>query len=68
MFLPLCDFSATLVLSESQARAGLAWYNQPAQPTGAPTPLHPIGPAVLAVGQVISQRRRAQRSRATPAA
>ena len=52
--LPLCDFSATLVLSESQARAGLAWYNQPAAPTGAPTPLHPIGPAALTVGQVIT--------------
>jgi MYXO-CTERM domain-containing protein len=54
VFLPLCDFSATLVLSESQAEAGLAWYNQPAQPTGAPAPLHAIGPAVLGVGQVIS--------------
>ena len=54
VFLPLCDFSATLVLSESSAQAGLAWYNQPAEQTGAPTPLHAIGPAVLTVGQVIT--------------
>jgi MYXO-CTERM domain-containing protein len=54
VFLPLCDFSATLVLSESQAQAGLAWYNQPAAPTGAPMPLYAIGPAVLQVNQVIT--------------
>ena len=63
MFLPLCDFSATLVLSESQAQAGLAWYNEPATPTGAPTPLHPIWPRRARRRAGDQQRRRAQRSR-----
>lgn len=34
-FSPLCDFDATLVLSESQAQAGIGWYNVPASPTAA---------------------------------
>jgi hypothetical protein len=56
VFLPLCDFQATLVLSQSQAQAGINWYNQPAAPTGPPpaTDLHPIGAAILTVGQTIS--------------
>src|SRR5215212_7056770 len=54
VFLPLCDFAATLVLSESQAQAGIAWYNQPAAATGAPPVWYSIGPPVLAVGQVIT--------------
>jgi hypothetical protein len=53
-FLPLCDFQATLVLSESQATAGIAWYNQPAAPTGPPPTFYPIGPASLTVGQTIA--------------
>src|SRR4051812_35109648 len=36
-FSPLCGFQASLVLSKSQAKAGLAWYNVPASPTAAPT-------------------------------
>jgi hypothetical protein len=55
-FQPVCDFQATLVLSESQASAGIAWYNQPASPTGPPpaSDLHPIGPATLTLGQAIT--------------
>ena len=53
-FMPLCDFQVTLVLSESQAAAGLAWYNVPAAATGAPAAVYPIGPATLAVGQAIT--------------
>jgi MYXO-CTERM domain-containing protein len=53
-FLPLCDFQATLVLSQSQAAAGLAWYNQPAAPTGPPATVYPIGAATLTLGQTIT--------------
>ena len=53
VFLPLCDFAATLVLSESQAGGGLAWYNQPTSPTAAPT-FYQINPFPMAVGQVIT--------------
>jgi len=44
LFSPLCNFTATLVLSESQAAAGLAWYNVPADPTQAPDALHQVLP------------------------
>jgi MYXO-CTERM domain-containing protein len=54
VFLPLCDFQATLVLSQSQAVAGLAWYNQPAAPTGPPAVVYPIGAATLTLGQTIT--------------
>lgn len=53
VFLPLCDFQATLVLSQSQAQAGLDWYNVPASPTAAPT-IYPIGTPPLAVGATVS--------------
>jgi MYXO-CTERM domain-containing protein len=52
VFLPLCDFQATLVLSESRERAGLAWYN--ATGTGIPATIHPIGPATFPLGQVVT--------------
>ena len=55
VFLPLCDFAATLVLSESQAQGGLAWYNVPATgaSTTAPaaTATYQIGPFPMPVGQ-----------------
>ena len=56
VFLPLCDFAATLVLSESQAKGGLAWYNVPAagMSTTAPTAIYQIGPFPMLVGQVIT--------------
>lgn len=53
VFSPLCNFTATLVLSQSSATAGLAWYNVPADPTATPV-VHPIGPAAATVGQVIT--------------
>jgi hypothetical protein len=56
VFLPLCDFAATLVLSESQADGGLAWYNVPATgaSTTAPAAIYQIGPFPMLVGQVIT--------------
>jgi MYXO-CTERM domain-containing protein len=53
-FSPLCDFEAALVLSESSAKAGIAWYNVPATATGAPSAVYMIVPPGTAVGQVIS--------------
>jgi hypothetical protein len=41
-FSPRCDFEATLVLSESQAAAGLAWYNVPADPEAPPTAIYDL--------------------------
>jgi MYXO-CTERM domain-containing protein len=52
-FLPLCNFQATLVLSQSQAMAGIAWYNVPASATATPT-LYVIGTPPLALGQTIA--------------
>jgi hypothetical protein len=56
VFLPLCDFKATLVQSQSSAAAGIDWYNQPTTPSGPPpaASLNPIGPAVMTVGQTIT--------------
>ena len=33
-FSPLCEFSATLVLKDSSANAGISWYNTTAGATG----------------------------------
>src|SRR5450432_1627942 len=54
VFAPQCDFSATLVLSQSQAQAGIAWYNVPQSPTAAPANVYTILPAGTPVGQVIT--------------
>jgi MYXO-CTERM domain-containing protein len=54
-FSPLCDFTATLVLSQSSAAAGLAWYNVPASPTAKPDKLFQIVPEASAVtGQTVN--------------
>ena len=55
-FSPLCDFDATLVLSQSQALAGIAWYNVPASDT-AQIPLadmHMIVPPGTPLNTVVS--------------
>jgi hypothetical protein len=57
-FLPLCNFQATLVLSQSQAPGGLAWYNVPdtatdPNHTAAPT-VNLIGAFPMTVGQTIA--------------
>jgi hypothetical protein len=52
-FLPLCDFTATLVVRESGATAGIAWYNVPAADTGPPAQIQVIVSAAT-VGQVIT--------------
>jgi hypothetical protein len=54
VFLPLCDFQATLVLSQSQAQAGLAWYNVPTDPMATPVAVYPIGQPAAVVGQTIN--------------
>jgi MYXO-CTERM domain-containing protein len=53
VFLPLCDFQATLVLQQSQAMAGLAWYNVPTSPTAAPI-VYPVGTPPLTVGATVT--------------
>ncbi|HEX3777160.1 MAG TPA: hypothetical protein VHV51_21955, partial [Polyangiaceae bacterium] len=53
VFAPQCDFSATLVLSQSGAMAGIAWYNVPTSPTAAPDNVYTIVPAGTPVGQMI---------------
>jgi MYXO-CTERM domain-containing protein len=53
-FLPLCDFQATLVLSQSGAYGGIAWYNTTAGATGAPANVYQIGGFPLVVGNTIT--------------
>jgi MYXO-CTERM domain-containing protein len=53
-FLPLCDFKATLVLSQSQAGGGIAWYNTTTGATGVPAASYQIGPFPMLVGQTIA--------------
>ena len=55
-FLPLCDFQATLVLSQSGAYGGIAWYNTTAGATGAPAAanIYQIGGFPLTVGMTIT--------------
>jgi MYXO-CTERM domain-containing protein len=52
-FMPLCDFQATLVLDQSNADAGLGWYNVPASPTAVPT-TYLIGTSAIMLGQTIT--------------
>lgn len=60
VFSPLCDFEAALVLSESQAAAGISWYNvavdePPApEPLSAPDQLFEIVPEGSDIGALIS--------------
>jgi hypothetical protein len=54
VFSPRCDFRAALVLSESQALAGVAWYNVPSDPNAAPAEVFTIVPPETPVGQVIT--------------
>ena len=57
VFSPMCDFSAGLILSQSQGLAGVAWYNVPADPTAIPDKIYQILPpsnTVPATGGVIS--------------
>ena len=44
VFSPLCNFTATLVMSEAGAAAGLAWYNVPVDPNVAPAEIFQILP------------------------
>ncbi|HEY7376549.1 MAG TPA: MYXO-CTERM sorting domain-containing protein [Polyangia bacterium] len=53
-FLPLCDFQATLVLSQSGAQGGIAWYNTTAGATGTPANVYQIGGFPLTVGVTIT--------------
>ncbi len=57
-FMPLCNFQATLVLSQSQANGGLGWYNVPdatADPNHTQTPtVYPIGIFPMQLGAVVA--------------
>ena len=46
-FLPLCNFQAALVLQQSQAKGGLAWYNVPSTATD---PMHTAKPTINLIG------------------
>ena len=47
--MPLCDFQATLVLSQSSAEGGLGWYNVPDATTD---PNHTQTPTVYQIGTI----------------
>jgi MYXO-CTERM domain-containing protein len=51
-FMPLCDFQATLVLSQSSAQGGLAWYN--VADTAVPPTLYTIGTFPMAIGSTVN--------------
>lgn len=53
-FSPLCGFKAELVLSQSSARAGLAWYNVPSDPLAVPTELFAVVEETTMVGATLS--------------
>jgi MYXO-CTERM domain-containing protein len=56
-FMPLCNFQATLVLSQSNAQGGLGWYNVPdtaTDPNHTQTPtVYPIGAFPMTVGTAV---------------
>jgi hypothetical protein len=53
-FSPLCGFAAELVLSQSSAAAGLAWYDVPSDPSETPTTLHSIIAETTITGATIT--------------
>ncbi|HET8937834.1 MAG TPA: hypothetical protein VFN67_30530 [Polyangiales bacterium] len=53
-FSPRCGFEAELVLSQSSARAGLAWYNVPPDPNAAPDVIYQIMEETTETGAVVS--------------
>jgi len=56
-FSPRCGFQAELVLSQSSAAAGLAWYNVPADPSSAPTAFYQIVPETTQIGARLSSNQ-----------
>jgi hypothetical protein len=56
-FSPRCGFEAELVLSQSSARAGLAWYNVPSDPSAAPDALYLIVEETTETGAVVSSNQ-----------
>jgi MYXO-CTERM domain-containing protein len=53
-FSPRCGFEAELVLSQSSAPAGLAWYNVPSDETSAPSEIYAILAETTMPGAIIS--------------
>jgi MYXO-CTERM domain-containing protein len=57
-FMPLCNFQANLVLKQSSADGGLAWYNVPdsaTDPNHTATPtVYQIGPFPMTVGTIVA--------------
>lgn len=56
-FSPRCGFQAELVLSQSSAPAGLAWYNVPADPMAAPDAIYQIVPETTQIGARVSSNQ-----------
>jgi hypothetical protein len=54
VFSPLCDFTATLVLQETNMQSTLEWYNPPTSPTAAPTQVYLAVPPQPQPGTVFS--------------
>ena len=55
-FSPLCGFEAELVLSESSAPAGLAWYEVPDDPRATPAQLHMLVAETTRPGATLSSQ------------
>jgi hypothetical protein len=53
-FSPLCGFEAELVMSQSSARAGLSWYNVPADPNAPPSAIYPVVEETTMPGATLS--------------
>ena len=56
-FSPRCGFQAELMLSQSSAPAGLAWYNVPADPSSAPDAIYQIVPETTQIGAKVSSNQ-----------
>jgi hypothetical protein len=56
-FSPRCGFQAELVLSQSSAAAGLAWYNVPADPRAAPDAFYQIVPETTQIGAKVESNQ-----------
>jgi hypothetical protein len=56
-FSPRCGFQAELVLSQSSAPAGLAWYNVPSDPEVVPSELFMLVPETTQPGAMVSSNQ-----------
>jgi MYXO-CTERM domain-containing protein len=56
-FSPRCGFQAELVLSQSSAPAGLAWYNVPSDPSAVPSPIYQLVAETTQPGAIASSNQ-----------